>query len=418
MRARIIRDDSLPFNKKRRLSSLVPAAARRVLLERLEARQLLSAALDTSFGGNGMVDTPRYDMFNVQPDNKILLALMDLPASESSNVTLYRYNNDGTPDTSYGSGGTLSIHPAFVPQARWLSGGKLYVAAAHAATTADSAVFDLARYNADGSLDSTFGGGDGIASASFTGINPAVHGIVTASDGDLVVGGQAGTDAAVARFNSDGSLDTTFGGDGTVQRFIHANGGSSTLTVAPNGDAYISVGYYDEVHGTWPSTVYRFHRDGSSDNFAPGFVPETFQAGGTKKIIPDGNNLIRYNADDSQDATFNPNGLGFGTFGDNRLLRVLALPDDSILVSGTVPVEGGTPGQFQGFLAKLQPNGDLDTSFAPGGIVKFLKGYQTWGNDMQTTPDGKVVMHAGFQQFHHSSRRFRPRRRRDCLSRL
>src|SRR4051812_11620995 len=115
---------SFSQNTKRRGGRLLREATKRVLIERLEGRTLLSAALDPSFGDNGMVETPSYNQFNLLSDNKILLLKTDT-GSAAGDMVLYRYNNDGTLDTSYGSGGSLNLHPIFPWQSAMLSGGKI-----------------------------------------------------------------------------------------------------------------------------------------------------------------------------------------------------------------------------------------------------------------------------------------------------
>jgi uncharacterized delta-60 repeat protein len=76
----------------------------------------------------------------------------------------------------------------------------------------------VARYNADGSPDRTFGGGDGRVYLPFE--SPAyVHGVAVAPDGRIVVAGGVDLDFAVMRLNADGTPDTTFDGDGNDQLF-------------------------------------------------------------------------------------------------------------------------------------------------------------------------------------------------------
>src|SRR4051812_10205714 len=77
--------------------------ATRALLENLESRRLLTVSLDTSFGGDGLIDTISYSAVAALPDDKILLGKM----GSTNAFTLYRYNANGTLDNSYGSGGTL-----------------------------------------------------------------------------------------------------------------------------------------------------------------------------------------------------------------------------------------------------------------------------------------------------------------------
>ena len=76
------------------------------------------------------------------------------------------------------------------------------------------------RYNADGSLDTGFGGGDGIVTTSLSAGDDKAHGLALQADGKIIVVGETstnGNDFAVLRYNADGSLDSSFGGgDGIV----------------------------------------------------------------------------------------------------------------------------------------------------------------------------------------------------------
>ena len=82
-------------------------AAGRVVLENLELRQLLSVALDNSFGGDGMIETPYFQDVAPLADNKIMGSRQDFSVSAKV-MQLYRYNANGSIDTTYGSGGVWS----------------------------------------------------------------------------------------------------------------------------------------------------------------------------------------------------------------------------------------------------------------------------------------------------------------------
>src|SRR5258706_9967880 len=87
-------------------------AAGRVVLENLEFRQLLSVALDNSFGGDGMIETPYFQDVAPLADNKILGSRQDFSVSAKV-LQLYRYNANGSIDTTYGSGGVTNIPVPF-----------------------------------------------------------------------------------------------------------------------------------------------------------------------------------------------------------------------------------------------------------------------------------------------------------------
>src|SRR5881394_2931331 len=99
MRHSFFRGKSVSSHHKQRAVLQRPArSAARVLIESLEARQLLSAALDTSFGGDGIISTPPLQDIAPLADNKILTTRID-SLSGPSTLKLTRYNADGSLDT-------------------------------------------------------------------------------------------------------------------------------------------------------------------------------------------------------------------------------------------------------------------------------------------------------------------------------
>src|SRR2546421_3765710 len=368
-------------------------AAGRVVLENLELRQLLSVALDNSFGGDGMIETPYFQDVAPLADNKIMGSRQDFYVSAKV-LKLYRYNANGSIDTTYGSGGVINISIPFYATTSRIVGNQVYVAGSGNPTT--QGAYLLARYSLDGVLDTSFGGGDGVASASFQPFyDQPLYGqpmnILPAADGDIVVGGwleptnDSDQQAGVARFNSDGSLDTTFDGDGTVEEYIPPHSlGPSEYTMAPNGDVFTTARYFDYQPVAQYHDVYGFHRDGSGFR-GPDPQPSAFQSGGRALLVYNDNRILRTNADYSADTTFNQNGLNLGA--NDHIAQLLVLPNDQILVSGSAA------GQTVSFVGRLLPNGAADTSLAPGGIFRFAQGTSTnVAGDIDVAPDGRLVV--------------------------
>ena len=184
--------------------------------------------------------------------------------------------------------------------------------------------FFLARFNADGSPDTTFSG-DGRLNTYFgNNRRTSVGSLVLQGDGKIVAAGHVGgdVDVAVARYNPDGSLDPTFGGDGTV--VTEAGPGSSGVSDAvlyPGGKIVVSA-----IQGT-----IRYNANGTLDNtFGGNGVVEATPGGrilvqGDKLLISRGVRVARLNADGSNDATFaSPElepGIETGEEGTRRLTR-------------------------------------------------------------------------------------------------
>ncbi len=251
--------------------------------------------LDKTFGGgDGKVVNKQHETYwgnvEVLPNGKIV----------TFNGYLVRYNADGSLDRSFGGGDgevfatdlAVTPHPSYTLWRDLLlqPDGKLVVAGHGDTTDADyPEEVILRRFNPDGSVDETFGGGDGTTVASF-GDRTRASASELALQGDkiVVVGGREpfAPDAFVMRFNPDGSADETFGGgDGRV--FIDFFGSrNSASAVAVLGDGKLLVAGPKEVEGAptfsghyaYNFTLARLHPDGALD---PSF------GGGDGRVVTD-----------------------------------------------------------------------------------------------------------------------------------
>lgn len=162
----------------------------------------------------------------------------------------------GTVVTPVGSGGDNARAVALQAD------GKILVAG-----SADSD-FALVRYNADGSLDTTFNG-TGIVTTDFSSFSDSAVGVVVQSDGKIVLAGTAyngsDNDFALARYNADGSLDTGFGTDGKIMTdFGLTSDHAGDLALQPDGKLVVS-GYRDVGGGEFEYALARYDTDGSLD---------------------------------------------------------------------------------------------------------------------------------------------------------
>src|SRR6266566_313079 len=191
-----------------------------VLLATLSgSAQAAPGDLDSSFGTGGLVTTDfagRGDFglaVALQSDGKIVAAGNSSAVGVFSvNFALARYNTNGSLDSTFGTGGTVLTS----------FGGNLSAAFDVAVQPDDKIVavgvagsdFGIARYSANGTLDPTFGSG-GLVTTDFGGSDQA-NGIALQPDGKIVVVGPLQGKIGVARYNTDGSLDSTFGSGGKV----------------------------------------------------------------------------------------------------------------------------------------------------------------------------------------------------------
>ena len=323
--------------------------------------------LDVTFGTAGKVTTgfsgsseTGAGAVALQSDGKIVVAGFTQKASSDSDFALARYNTDGSLDTTFGSGGKVTTDFSGASDGAdavaLQSDGKIV-----AAGGTSSSDFALVRYNRDGSLDPTFGSGGKVTTDFTPGGNFGfASALALQSDGKIVVAGYAG-DFALARYNTDGSLDTTFGSGGKVTTDFSAQGTFNALALQPDGRILAGGTYSDDF------AVLRYNSDGSLDpSFGKNGIVQTHISGydleGTESnsrvqglaLEPDGKivsaggvfsskfvtaktafALARYNSDGSLDTTFGAGGTTPTSFGPSISAYALAVqPDGKIVAAG------------------------------------------------------------------------------------
>jgi len=403
--------------------------------------------LDPTFGVGGKVTTlvSPYDWLYalvLQPDGKLVAAGRAEPGGHFYEFALLRYNADGSLDTTFGSGGivTTPIGCSFAelralvqqPDGRLVAAGYGNVSAPDGQCLVTN--FALARYNADGSLDASFGT-NGKVTTGFGDWSDA-YALVLQPDGKLVAAGSGwgfGPGFVLARYNADGSLDTTFGNGGKVRTVIQdpsAQEGAYALALQPDGKL-VAAGYveycpyYCPDHFDW--ALARYNADGSLDttfgnggkvttsfggwsNIWQGANALALQADG--KIVAAGNidvntysvlALRRYNPDGSLDATFGDAGTARSYWPLlTNASAVVIQPDRRLVAAGSGFVSGwGT--EFA--LARYNTNGSLDGTFGNAGVATTASGRPSeWATALALQPDGRLV--AGGTGFDGSNRYF------------
>lgn len=314
-----------------------------------------ASALDPTFGGDGIVTTKisAYgDYANalvLQPDGKLVAA------GEAFNGTFFRaalarYNADGSLDPTFDGNGIVEPtgnESSYVFALALQPDGKLVAAGLQGGIG-----FRLARYHPNGSLDASFDG-DGIAT---TPTATSAFGLVVQSDGKLVAaGGHIGiqTGFILARYDTDGSLDPSFDGDGLVTTPFGANAVARALVLQPDGKL-VAAGCKG---------------DGMSIDcleFA----------------------LARYNQDGSLDPSFDDDGLVTTAVGPySEALALAQQPDGKLLAAGFA----GTESASYLALTRYNPDGSLDGTFGVGGTVTTLVGPTFGASAIVVQPDGKLV---------------------------
>jgi uncharacterized delta-60 repeat protein len=170
-------------------------------------------------GGEALADFPGHasgiSSLALQPDGNIIAAGSgQLPGMGFA--AMARFNPDGSLDATFGVSGLVTRQAGPSVLALAVRDGGAILAIGRVSPPGD-VLFGVARYNSDGSPDSAFGNG-GVATAPFFSGNPNRHldTVAIGPDGKFIAAGDASFGLALARYNSDGSPDTTFGAGGSV----------------------------------------------------------------------------------------------------------------------------------------------------------------------------------------------------------
>jgi uncharacterized delta-60 repeat protein len=237
-----------------------------------------SATLDSTFGGDGKVITdfgPSFDgatAVAIQADGKIVA--VGGAGGNGGRFALARYDTDGTLDATFGGDGKVrtdftnrsDVALAVAIQAD----GKIVAAGDITRFTPNGVVgrFALARYDTNGTLDPTFGG-DGRVTTSFTDGEDGASAVAIQADGKILAAGSANASCfcsrfALARYDDDGTLDATFGGDGKVTtRFAH--GGQATAMAIQADGKIVAAGSANASCFCSRFALARYDDDGTLD---------------------------------------------------------------------------------------------------------------------------------------------------------
>ena len=398
------------------------------------AGQAAAGDLDLTFSGDGKQTTD----FGIgsttaaamvrQPDGKIVAVGTDL-GHGPYRFALARYNPDGSLDKTFSGNGKQMTHfgPVGDRFARahgvaLQEDGKIVVVG-----IADFSDFAIARYNPDGSLDRTFSS-DGRQRTDFgTGQNSA-NGVAIQADGKIVVVGTAVFgDFAIARYNANGSLDTSFSGDGKQTTSVGlGNAGASAMALRPDGkivavgEAYVgpNVGF----------ALARYNPNGSLDTGFSGDGKQTTSFGGGDeeahavalqadgKIVTVGRvgslgvlegdfAIARHQPDGSLDPSFSGNGKRTTDFGGLDDANAAVVQGNGKIVAAG---QGGDAEDFA--LARYNADGSLDKSFSGDGkqTTDFLN--RDGANALALQPNGKIVAvgRVGFTDGDFGIARFNP----------
>ncbi len=232
--------------------------------------------LDPGFDGDGRVIVPVPDINEIgrevaiQPDGKLIIVGYDhWRSSDDDDAILARVNPDGSLDETFGNGGVVTATLSSGDDAAYAVAvqpdGKIVTAGTISSTAA------IVRYNTDGSLDDSFGVG-GVVTTGISSINSWFLGVAVLDDGRIVAGGSTGsigtTPAAflLARYQSDGAPDTTLGGTGVVTTSIPGSKAYGwDIAIQPDGKVLLAGYCLVSSSGETNLALARYNTDGSPD---------------------------------------------------------------------------------------------------------------------------------------------------------
>jgi len=268
-------------------------------------------------------------------------------------VITNRHNSNGNGNNLYAAH-AMAIQPD----------GKIVVVGEGFTSPSDSWDFAVVRYNPDGSLDNSFGGG--IVNTPVGNSQDIAHSVAIQTDGKIVVAGSTcsgvgtfgctGFSFAVVRYNPDGSLDTSFNGTGIVSTAAgNSDSGASDLAIQTDGKIVVAG-----ISGN-------FHAGSSGNgNFA----------------------IVRYNPNGSLDVLFNSSGKVITPVGYARSVALQA--DGKIVVAGS---NGNGILDSSFVIVRYNPNGSLDTSFNDtGNVITSVGNGSSGASDLAIQTDGKIVV--------------------------
>lgn len=332
--------------------------------------------LDPSFGTNGKLTT---DFFNhldratalaIQPDGRVIVVGRSAEGSDLDDITksdfaILRYNSDGSLDNSFGAGGKVTTNflgfPAGANAVALYPDGRIVVVGYVDRNKDEESDFGIVRYNSDGSLDTSFDQ-DGKVTTGFFGFDNNAYTVAVQPDGKLLVGGLAGKlsndtgwEFALVRYNENGSLDSSFGTNGkAITDFFGSDDLAQAMILQPDGKIVLA----GDVVNLPANTNHDF-------------------------------GLARYNPDGSLDTGFGNGGkVTTDFFGSADSGQCMVLQTDGKLIVGGYVYDG----DYDFGLARYNPDGSLDNSFGKSGKVTtdFFEEHDEI-TSLTLQPDGKII---------------------------
>ncbi len=380
-----------------------------------------SQSLDMTFGNGGKVvtlinDSSTANSVIIQSDGKIIIGGTSTLVGEDY-FTLVRYNVDGSIDNTFGSGGRVINNFGGRSQIFSIAlqpDGKIVAGGTSADTIKRISDFTIVRYQINGTIDSLFGI-NGVVKTEMSGIVAQISKLLIKSDGKILAAGTVGLKTfenipALAQYNTNGSIDSLFGENGKVDRYI---GNIETLTdIALTNGKIIATGK-PKSFGNSDFALLRFFQNGNLDNMfgTNGVILTDFNNSDDvsyalslqldSSIVLAGYSyknptttriaLAKFHANGSSDSSFGIDGKVVTSTDsiNSTATNIIADPDGNLVVSGYT--FGMNMSDFA--LGKYFSNGKLDSTFGNHGIVTTdFAGFPDISYASALQADGKIIL--------------------------
>jgi uncharacterized delta-60 repeat protein len=339
-----------------------------------------NGVIDSSFGINGIASVDFGDVSEygasiaIQNDGKLVVAGTQ-SIQQHGLIAVTRLNSDGTIDASFGTEGKVLFNPVAFSYFGWIQDmliqpdGKILMTG-YVFNGADKDML-LVRLNSDGSFDSSFGAfevafpDDGtIIFNQFYETEEFGNKVLLTQDSGIIVVMKSHVMPAVVKLKSDGSIDSTFGENGSVKFNMRINqfggkiAGDGFSGALQSDGKILIIGYDDPNNAT------------NKDDFG----------------------VFRLNTDGSLDETFGDVGYQYIDYaGGNDWGRdILVDENDRVLLGGDFNVKIISDGDIRMGVARLKSDGTIDNSFDADGMSYSMQG--KIGKSMAFSPDSALVI--------------------------